>query len=106
MSTDQPKNSESNKQNLGAVNNGNSNQGNPKDKLHIFINKIKFDKGQGVKDSMLGGELADIVSVPRGNAKISRKRDNKEFSVQDTIDIKMADHFEIIRNVVEAGYGN
>lgn len=77
-----------------------------KEKLHIFINKIKFDENQGIKTSMLGGELADLVSVPRENAKITRKRDNKEFSVQDTVDIKMADHFEIIRNVVEAGYGS
>lgn len=77
-----------------------------KEKLHIFINKIKFDENQGVKTSMLGGELADLVSVPRENAKITRKRDNKELSVQDTIDIKMADHFEIIRNVVQAGYGS
>lgn len=81
-------------------------KGTEKAKLHIFINKIKFDETQGVKPSMLGGELADLVSVPRENAKITRKRDSKEFSVNDTIDIKMADHFEIIRNVVHAGYGN
>lgn len=77
-----------------------------KEKLHIFINKIKFDETQGVKTSMLGGELADLVSVPRENAKITRKRDNRDFSMQDTVDIKMADHFEIIRNVVPAGHGN
>lgn len=81
-------------------------KGPEKEKLHIFINKIKFDETQGVKTSMLGGELADLVSVPRENAKITRKRDNKGFSVQETVDIKMADHFEIIRNVVEAGYGH
>jgi hypothetical protein len=40
-------------------------KGTEKEKLHIFINKIKFDETQGVKPSMLGGELADLVSVPR-----------------------------------------
>jgi hypothetical protein len=77
-----------------------------KDKLHIFINKIKFDEEKGVKPKMTGGELADLVSVPRDNAKISRQRDNQEFTVEQTIDIHMADHFEIIRKRVQAGaYG-
>ena len=104
MNTEQAKNFEKGQQ-PGSTNNGNGNGGAVKDKLHIFINKIKFDENQGVKPSMLGGELSDLVSVPKENAKITRKRDNKEFAVHDTVDIKMADHFEIIRNVVEAGYG-
>jgi hypothetical protein len=76
-----------------------------KEKLHIFINKIKFDETQGVKTQMTGGALADLVSVPSENAKITRQKDNKEFTVADTIDIHMGDHFEIIRKVVPAGYG-
>jgi hypothetical protein len=86
-------------------NKNNGNGGKEQNKLHIFINKIKFDEGQGVKDPMTGGELADLVSVPRENAKITRQRGNKEFSIIDTIDIKMADHFEILRKVVPAGHG-
>lgn len=81
-------------------------KGPEKEKLHIFINKIKFDESEGVKPTMLGGELADLVSVPRDNAKITRKNDNKEISVNDTVDIKMAEQFEIVRNVVPAGHGN
>ncbi len=76
-----------------------------KDKLHIFINKIKFDESQGVKHQMTGGELADLVSVTRDNAQITRLRDNREFSGLDIIDIQNGDHFEIIRKIVPAGYG-
>ncbi len=85
------------------LNSAKNDKGN--DKLHIFINKIKFDENQGVKLQMTGGDLADLVSVPRENAKISRQRDNKDITVDETIDIHMADHFEIIRKVVPAGYG-
>jgi hypothetical protein len=76
-----------------------------KEKLHIFINKIKFDESQGVKSQMTGGELADLVSVPRDNAQITRLRDHREFTVEDIIDIRDGDHFEIIRKIVPAGYG-
>lgn len=79
--------------------------GKDKDKLNIFINKIKFDENDGVRPRMTGGELADLVSVPRDNAKITRLKDKKEFGVNDPIDIHQADHFEIIRNTVIAGYG-
>jgi hypothetical protein len=75
------------------------------EKLHIFINKLKFDENQGVKKQMTGGELADLVSVPRDNAKITRLRDGKEIGIDESIEIHMADHFEIIRKVVQAGYG-
>jgi hypothetical protein len=77
----------------------------PKEKIHIFINKIKFDETQGVKSKMKGGELADLVSVPHENAKITRLQDGKEIGINETIDVKNGEHFEVIRKVVPAGYG-
>jgi hypothetical protein len=90
------------KNNTKQEDNGNNND---HDKLHIFINKIKFDEKDGVKKTMSGGELADLVSVPGDNAKITRLRDRKVVTVEETIEIHIADHFEIIRKIVQAGYG-
>lgn len=83
----------------------NDNGNKDHEKLHIFINKTKFDENDGVKKTMTGGELADLVSVPRDNALITRLRDNKVIGINEPIEIHMADHFEVIRKTVIAGYG-
>ena len=56
MNADQSKSAENDRQTLGSEVHEQE-KGN--EKLHIFINKIKFDGTQGVKSQMTGGELAD-----------------------------------------------
>ncbi len=72
-------------------------------KLHIFINKIKYDENDGVKSTMTGGELADLVPVPREVADITRVHPDEKIDINQTIEIHQADHFEIIRKNVQAG---
>lgn len=72
-------------------------------KLHIFINGIKYDESEGVKRSMTGSELAGLVPIPAENADITRKNSDDKIPIGEILEIHMADHFEIIRKTVEAG---
>jgi hypothetical protein len=73
-------------------------------KLHIFINKIKYDETEGVKKTMTGRELAALVPVDPKFAEITRIHPKEEkIGIDQTITIEMADQFEIIRTNVQAG---
>ncbi len=74
------------------------------EKLHIFINGIKFSEEQGVKPVMLGRDLANLVKIPAENADITRKNSDVKIGVDETVHIKNGDHFEVIRKTVEAGF--
>lgn len=74
------------------------------EKLHLFINNIKFDESDGVKSTMTGRELAALVPVDADNAEIRRKNSEALIGANESVQIKMADHFEIIRRSVQAGY--
>jgi hypothetical protein len=81
-------------------NNGNSDHS----KLHIFINKVKYDETDGVKESMTGRELAALIPVDPNVIEITRLTPHEEkIGIDQVISIKMADHFEIIRTNVQAG---
>ena len=76
--------------------------------LHIFVNRRKFDAGDGVKLRMTGGEIAALVGVPKDNAVIRRESgpDKVEIGVDETVEIKSGEHFLATRKVVEGGYGH
>ena len=38
--------------------------------LHIFVNRRKFEEGDGVRSEMTGWQIADLVNVPAENAII------------------------------------
>jgi hypothetical protein len=71
--------------------------------LHIFVNRRKFEQGDGVKAAMTGAEIAALVEVPRDNAVVRRENDKSEIAVDDTVPIKNGDHFLVTRKVVEGG---
>jgi hypothetical protein len=74
--------------------------------LHIFVNRRKFDRGDGVKEEMTGAEIAALVGVPAENAVIREEEPNKrEIGVNETLHIKNGEHFLVTRKVVEGGYG-
>ncbi len=73
--------------------------------LHIFVNRRKFDRGDGVKDEMTGAEIAALVGVPAENAVVREDSgDRREIGVDETVKIKNGDHFLVTRKVVEGGY--
>ncbi len=74
--------------------------------LHIFVNRRKFEAGDGVKERMTGGDIADLVQVPRDNAVVRRDGgpEKGEIGIDQVIQVKNGEHFLVTRRVVEGGY--
>jgi len=78
----------------------------PEERLHIFVNRRRFDEGDGVKPRMTGAEIAALVQVPAANAVVrwgSGPQEGQEIPVTETVDIKNGQHFLVTRRVVEGG---
>jgi len=74
--------------------------------LHIFVNRRKFEEGDGVKRSMTGAEIAALVNVPAENAVVrwdGGPQKGDEIPINQHVDIKNGDHFIVTRRVVEGG---
>ena len=73
--------------------------------LNIYVNRRKFDEGDGVKPRMTGGDIALLVDVPPGNAVVRLVRDGekREIGEKEEVEIKHDDHFLVTRRVVEGG---
>jgi hypothetical protein len=77
-----------------------------KSNLHIFVNRRKFEAGDGVKPQMTRGEIAALVEVPAANAVVrydSGPNKGNEIPNDSPIDIKNGDHFLVTRRIVEGG---
>ena len=76
-----------------------------RDYLIIYVNRRKFDEGDGVKPRMTGGDIALLVDVPPGNAVVRLDRDGekREVGEKEEVEIKHDDHFLVTRRVVEGG---
>jgi hypothetical protein len=74
--------------------------------LHIFVNRRKFEVGDGVKPEMTGAAIAALVQVPADSAVIrfDSGPDKREISVDEPIAIKSGQHFLVTRKVVEGGH--
>jgi len=78
---------------------------NEKDRLHIFVNRRKFEEGDGVRPEMTGAQVAALVGVPADNAVIREESPEKrEIGVNETVQIKNGEHFLVTRKIVEGGY--
>ena len=73
--------------------------------LIIYVNRRKFDEGDGVKPRMTGGDIALLVDVPPSNAvvRLDRRGDKREITEKEEVEIKHDDHFLVTRRVVEGG---
>ena len=73
--------------------------------LIIYVNRRKFDEGDGVKPQMTGGDVALLVDVPPGNAVVRLERDGekREIEEKEEVEIKHDDQFLVTRRVVEGG---
>ncbi len=77
-----------------------------KSNLHIFVNRRKFEAGDGVKPLMTRAEIAGLVEVPASNAVVrydSGPNKGKEIETDAPIEIKNGEHFLVTRRVVEGG---
>ena len=77
-----------------------------KKNLHIFVNRRKFEEGDGVREEMTGAEIAALVGVPADNAVVRLEGgDNpREIGVAEKVHIKNGMHFLVTRKVVEGGH--
>jgi Multiubiquitin len=74
------------------------------DHLHIFVNRRKFDKGDGVRPEMTGAQIAELVAVPADNAIVREESPEKrEIAVTERVHIKNGEHFLVTRKIVEGG---
>jgi len=76
-----------------------------KEHLAIFVNRRKFEEGDGVKPEMTGAQIAALVDVPADNAvvRLESGGEPREIPVTETIHIKNGMHFLVTRKVVEGG---
>jgi len=77
--------------------------------LHIFVNRRRFEVGDGVKPVMKGAEIAALIDIAPENAVVRRSsgpHDNEEIAIDQSIKIKNGDHFLVTRRVVEGGHGS
>ncbi|HEX9198163.1 MAG TPA: multiubiquitin domain-containing protein [Acidobacteriaceae bacterium] len=74
--------------------------------LHIFVNRRKFEEGDGVRPEMTGAEIAALVGVPKDNAVVRKDSgpDQNPIGVDERIEVKNGDHFLVTRKVVEGGH--
>jgi hypothetical protein len=75
--------------------------------LHIFVNRRKFEEGDGVAPAMTGAQIAALVEVPADNAVVrwdSGPNKGQEIAATATVPIKVGDHFLVTRKIVEAGH--
>ena len=77
-----------------------------KKNLHIFVNRRKFEEGDGVRPEMTGAQIAALVDVPADNAvvRLESGGDPREIPVTEKIDIKDGMHFLVhAQDLVEGG---
>lgn len=76
------------------------------DGLHIFVNRRKFEEGDGVRREMTGAQIAALVGVPADNAvvRLDSGPDKREIGIQEAVTIKNGEHFLVTRKVVEGGH--
>jgi hypothetical protein len=75
--------------------------------LHIFVNRRKFERRDGVKEVMTGAEIAKLVEVPPDNAVVridSGPQKGQEVAIAQEVHIQNAEHFLVTRQVVEGGH--
>lgn len=85
---------------------GNGNSGGNGGNLHIFVNRRKFEEGDGVRPQMTGAQIAALVEVPPENAvvRLDNGPDQREIPVTETVQIRNGMHFLVTRRLVEGGH--
>lgn len=79
-----------------------------KEKLHIFVNRKKFEVEDGVKPTMTGREIAALVEIRAEDAIIRKGNTLNSPTIEpdEKVEIHMADHFMVTRKAVDGGASN
>ena len=77
--------------------------------LYIFVNRRKFEEGDGVQPEMTGEQIAALVGVPPDNAVVRLETHGgpREIPIDgkdEKIEIKEGMHFLVTRKTVEGGH--
>lgn len=77
------------------------------EKLHIFVNRVKYDEADGVAKRMTGAQIAALGNVPADNGEVERETgpDKGPIAMNQTVDVKNGDHFIATRLTVDGGHG-
>jgi Multiubiquitin len=77
-----------------------------RDRLHIFVNRRKFEEGDGVRERMTGAQIAALVGVPADNAvvRFDSGDDKREIGIDEVVHVKNGQHFLVTRKTVEGGH--
>ena len=76
-----------------------------KEHLHIFVNRRRFEEGDGVLPEMTGAQIAALVGVPADNAVVREESpDKREIGITEVVHIKNGEHFLVTRKIVEGGH--
>lgn len=75
------------------------------EELHIFVNRRKFETGDGVQHEMSGAQIAALVNVPPDNAVIRLENGPApgEVGIAQVVAIRNGMHFLVTRRLVEGG---
>ena len=77
--------------------------------LHIFVNRLKFDRTTGVQDVMTVDEIAGLVGLTATTAIVRRifgQSDNFSDPLEGSIELKKGDQFAVTRRQVEGGFSD
>jgi hypothetical protein len=74
--------------------------------LHIFVNRRKFEREDGVREKMTGAQIAGLINIPADNAVVRRDSgpEKAEIGINETVGVKNGDHFLVTRKTVEGGH--
>lgn len=78
-----------------------------REKLHIFVNRRKFDDPAQITPVMTGAEIAGLVGVPASNAvvRLESGPNQREIASDEAVELHNGMHFLVTRRTVEGGYG-
>ena len=74
--------------------------------IHIYVNRRKFEEGDGVLPEMTGEQIAALVGVPPDNAvvRLETRRGPEEIPIDKKTEIKDGFNFLVTRKTVEGGH--
>lgn len=75
--------------------------------VHIFVNRLKFDRGDGVKETMTPDEIAKLVGQTAECATVKwATGQHAGEEVTGPVQVKNGDHFLVTRKQVRGGFVN
>ena len=74
--------------------------------IHIYVNRRKFEEGDGVLPEMTGEQIAALVGVPPDNAvvRLETRHGPEEIPIDKKTEIKDGFSFLVTRKTVEGGH--